>query len=166
MATPYKWRHGDGRKKWINRRNWGDDMVRLFLNETPKTSRCLPSWWGCRDYVIKSLTSLPSLCSWHHLRQPYVAPADTRARIRLQTRTLASARAFSKIQTQTSGALRRRTEEELRNALPLGERPALKWSGDPGPMALFLKKALMFGEELLRLEYCTVDNILILFTLQ
>ncbi|TNN86707.1 hypothetical protein EYF80_002890 [Liparis tanakae] len=49
------------------------------------------------------------------------------------------------MQTQTSGALRRRTEEELRNALPLGERPALKRSGDPEPMALFLKKALMFA---------------------
>lgn len=141
MQMKARWQHGGmNSQKKFREKKWQSFILLLCLNYTSESSPLL-FWWSERDYVIKSLTSLLSLCSWHLLREPYVA-SDTRTCIHLQTRTLASTWALSEMQTQTSGAAqacalcgrgKRKGYVMLR---PMDERFTLKRSADPEPMVM------------------------------
>jgi len=81
ISSRQRWQHhtnegrGIGRGKLINSRTWGGknnvaSFFVLFSNESLKTSSLL-LWWGCRDYIVKSLTLPLILYSWQHLRKPF-----------------------------------------------------------------------------------------------
>lgn len=116
----------------------------LFLKQIPQKPTLL-LWWGCRDYVMKSLTSSLSLSlslslgSLHHVREPYLALVDkqicTHMHARTHTLTHESNRKCKHWQLGDPGLsnVRQRREKELCNMLTLDEIVKINWCGDPQP---------------------------------